>query len=238
MIKNAPWIKYLPWLTIIAVCIYLWSTMIETTEKNIEDTERTITHSWKEEVLLQNNHVILVQRHQKIHIKPVKDSYDEVIIHDMSVEVISDNAKNPPPKWDYPLAPLVFDYDQEKDEWFIIATYFSSVNKEINERTKDQDSPFIKYIFNNGNWVIDYSKDISLFNYPSNIFAYGYKDEKFITHLERRKIINRVHDKTKVPSNLFCATLKQKPPFKCSRDMRPPKQKFALPVYYKKVIKK
>lgn len=240
MAINAPWIKYLPWLLIWAACIYVWSTMLVTPENNSKDLERTIIHSWKEEVLLQNNHVILVQRHQNIHIKPVKDSYDEVTIHEMSLEVISRNGINPPPKWDYPLAPLVFDYDDSLQSWYVIATWFSEIDlTKVKQRAEwigvEQHFPYVRFIYRENKWIKKALTAKELIKIPRrNIQPYDDLRQNLLTILEKQRLGNAQYLKLirKNRKNYFCITDRVEYELGCLSKKYPKKIPYKRPEYY------
>lgn len=81
--------------------------------------------SWTEEIKLQSGEVIVVQRTAK-----TKD-FGEVggpggwENEGMTLEILKPKKPDNPVKWDFPFVPLIYDYDAQNKEWFVVATFYS-----------------------------------------------------------------------------------------------------------------
>lgn len=105
---------------------------------------------WREEVRLGDDTIMLVRRTvggSKLGEIGGPGGWKS---EEMSLEIISDNVPSPPPVWRTRYVPMLMDYDEEKQEWFIVATFYTC---EGWQSLGKPNLPYVEYRARRGKWV-------------------------------------------------------------------------------------
>ena len=111
--------------------------------------------SWSEEVLLHNGTTIWVERtaRYEVQIGELSGTGGGNIDNLFSTIKVPDNpVAPPPPEWVFEDAvPLLLDYDEAKQTWYVVATFYSCG---IWRRWERPMPPYRQYEVNNGIWEV------------------------------------------------------------------------------------
>jgi hypothetical protein len=105
--------------------------------------------SWKEEVLLANAEVIVVQRTAKTKAFGEIGGPGGWENEGMTVEIVKPLFADKPPVWNFPYVPLIFDRDTESKQWFMVATFYSCESWYELGRPR---LPYVEFKVENGAW--------------------------------------------------------------------------------------
>jgi hypothetical protein len=105
--------KYKRWIVIglIALCTFL---LVKSCG---------IDQRWEEEIQLQSGDVIVIKRTAKGKRMGGFGDAPWWEPTEMTLAIGDSEVAEKPPKWRFPYVPILFDYDAEKREWFVVATF-------------------------------------------------------------------------------------------------------------------
>jgi len=110
-----------------------------------------INLKWIEEVQLKSGEILLIKRTAKGEQKGEIGGSGGWDATEMTLELESTPKIGKPPVWHFPYVPILMDYDDVKQEWFVVATFYYCTAWYDLGRPK---LPYIEYRARGGKWEV------------------------------------------------------------------------------------
>ena len=123
--------------------------------------------SWKEEVKLADGRMIIVKRTAQGKALGEIGGPGGWRATRMTLEIDRPKRPNEPPVWSERWVPMLFDYDPESKEWFLVATFYTCIDWYDLGRPK---LPYVQYRARNARWE-EVPLDPKLIGRPANLLT-------------------------------------------------------------------
>ena len=123
--------------------------------------------SWKEEVKLADGQVIIVKRTAQGKALGEIGGPGGWRANRMTLEIDRPRLPTNPPEWSQRWVPMLFDYDAQANEWFLVATFYTCIDWYDLGRPR---LPYVQYRTRDGRWE-EVPLDPRLFGRSANLLT-------------------------------------------------------------------
>jgi hypothetical protein len=149
--------------------------------------------SWKEEVKLADGQVIVVKRTAQGKALGEIGGPGGWRATRMTLEIDRPRLPTNPPVWSQRWVPMLFDYDTQTKEWFLVATFYTCVDWYDLGRPR---LPYVQYRTRDGRWE-EGPLDPRLFGRSANLLTgVSARGELGLVSLEVKERVDRGAEKT------------------------------------------